>query len=120
MKALRTETRGGFFWCMMYVMLNLLNVSSSQPSLVSSIIYCTFLIRVIPFAGIRTWWHTIERRAIQGVTIILVGNKVEDEEQREISTNQGQEIADELGIRYFETSAKANQGVTDVFVQLAR
>lgn len=37
-----------------------------------------------------------------------------------ITTEQGQALADELGIRYVETSAKTNAQVEDAFFTLAR
>ena len=37
-----------------------------------------------------------------------------------ITAEQGQELANELGIRFMETSAKANIGVEEAFFDLAR
>ena len=37
-----------------------------------------------------------------------------------VTAEQGQALADELGIRYVETSAKANTQVEDAFFTLAR
>lgn len=37
-----------------------------------------------------------------------------------VTTEQGQALADELGIRYIETSAKTNSQVEDAFFTLAR
>ena len=51
---------------------------------------------------------------------ILVGNKCDWEEKRAITTESGRELAEELGIKFMETSAKVNQGVEDAFFTLAR
>lgn len=37
-----------------------------------------------------------------------------------ISEEQGRELANELGIRFMETSAKVNEGVEEAFFTLAR
>ena len=37
-----------------------------------------------------------------------------------ITEQQGQELADELGLRYLETSAKSNINVEEAFFALAR
>ena len=46
---------------------------------------------------------------------MLVGNKSDLTAGRAISTDQGVEVADSLGIRYFETSAKDNINVNLTF-----
>ena len=40
--------------------------------------------------------------------------------EKVVSTEQGQELANELGIPFLETSAKANINVEEAFVALAR
>ncbi|CEH14143.1 rab-type small gtp-binding protein [Ceraceosorus bombacis] len=72
------------------------------------------------FSNVRTWHSNIEQHASEGVSKILVGNKADWEEKRVVTTEQGQALADELGVRYVETSAKTNQAVDDAFIALAR
>ncbi len=50
---------------------------------------------------------------------ILIGNKCDWEEKRVVSTEQGQALADELGIPFMEVSAKANINVEKAFFNLA-
>ena len=46
---------------------------------------------------------------------VLVGNKCDmDESKRAVPTSKGQALADEFGIRFFETSAKNNSKVDEV------
>lgn len=46
---------------------------------------------------------------------VLVGNKCDmDESKRKVPFSRGQALADEFGIRFFETSAKTNSNVEDV------
>ncbi|UZJ54671.1 hypothetical protein CBS101457_003991 [Exobasidium rhododendri] len=72
------------------------------------------------FSNIRTWHSNIEQHASEGVSKILVGNKADWDEKRVVTVEQGQALADELGVRYVETSAKANTQVEDAFFTLAR
>lgn len=72
------------------------------------------------FSNIRTWYANVEQHASEGVSKILVGNKSDYDEKRVVTTEQGQALADELGIRYIETSAKTNSQVEDAFFNLAR
>lgn len=43
--------------------------------------------------------------------VILVGNKCDMEEERVISFERGKQLADQLGVEFFETSAKENVNV---------
>ena len=47
--------------------------------------------------------------------MILVGNKSDLSESRAVSTEQGNELAESLGIQYFETSAKDNTNIQQTF-----
>lgn len=43
--------------------------------------------------------------------MILVGNKCDMEDERVISFERGKQLADQLGVEFFETSAKENVNV---------
>ncbi|XP_074556532.1 ras-related protein RABE1c-like isoform X2 [Curcuma longa] len=70
---------------------------------------------------IRNWIRNIEQHASDNVNKILVGNKADmDESKRAVPTASGQALADEYGIKFFETSAKTNLNVEQVFFSIAR
>jgi len=69
---------------------------------------------------IRTWHSNIEQHASEGVNKILIGNKSDWTDKRAVTEEQGRELADELGIKFMETSAKVNEGVEEAFFTLAR
>lgn len=71
-------------------------------------------------ADIRTWHSNIEQHASPGVNKILIGNKCDWSDKKVITEQQGQELAEELGLRYLETSAKTNINVEEAFFALAR
>lgn len=54
------------------------------------------------------------------IPMILVANKVDLESAREVSTEEGQRKADEMGIPYLETSAKTKLNVEKGFYDLMR
>ncbi|GLU11646.1 hypothetical protein SLE2022_283790 [Rubroshorea leprosula] len=73
------------------------------------------------FNNIKFWIHDIEQHASDKVNTILVGNKADmDESKRAVPTAKGQALADEYGIKFFETSAKRNLNVEEVFFSIAR
>nr|CAB3474755.1 unnamed protein product [Digitaria exilis] len=70
---------------------------------------------------IGNWIRSIEQHASDNVNKILVGNKADmDESKRAVPTAKGQALADEYGIKFFETSAKTNLNVEQVFFSIAR
>lgn len=71
-------------------------------------------------SDIRTWHANIEQHASEGVNKILIGNKSDWVDKRQVTYEQGRELAEEFGIRFMETSAKVNEGVEDAFFTLAR
>ncbi|KAF2761044.1 rab GTPase [Pseudovirgaria hyperparasitica] len=73
----------------------------------------------VDLKDIRTWFSNVEQHASEGVNKILIGNKCDWEEKRVISTEQGQALADELGIPFLEVSAKSNINVDKAFYSLA-
>ncbi|CAL9007989.1 unnamed protein product [Prunus brigantina] len=73
------------------------------------------------FNNIRNWIRNIEQHASVSVNKILVGNKADmDESKRAVPTSKGQALADEYGIKFFETSAKTNMNVEEVFFSIGR
>jgi Ras-related protein Rab-8A len=50
---------------------------------------------------------------------MLIGNKCDWEENRQVTTEQGQALANELGIPFLEVSAKNNINVDKAFYTLA-
>ncbi|KAL3753818.1 ras-related protein RABE1c isoform X1 [Eucalyptus grandis] len=75
----------------------------------------------ISLINIRNWIRNIEQHASDNVNKILVGNKADmDESKRAVPTSKGQALADEYGIKFFETSAKTNLNVEEVFFSIAR
>ncbi|KAL7264997.1 hypothetical protein ACSBR1_002863 [Camellia fascicularis] len=73
------------------------------------------------FNNIKNWINNIEQHASDNVNKMLVGNKADmDESKRAVPTSWGQALADEYGIKFFETSAKTNLNVEQVFFSIAR
>ncbi|KAG4304752.1 hypothetical protein PORY_001805 [Pneumocystis oryctolagi] len=72
------------------------------------------------FNNVKLWVSNIQQYASENVNKILVGNKCDWEERRVISEEQGQNLAQEYGIPFLETSAKSNINVDNVFFSLAR
>jgi len=72
------------------------------------------------FANLKMWAKAIDQHAAKNVYRILVGNKCDLVDKRQISIEKGRELANEFGIPFFETSAKDATSVEEAFLTLAR
>ncbi|MBY8985428.1 MAG: GTP-binding protein [Candidatus Lokiarchaeota archaeon] len=71
------------------------------------------------FENVRKWYDIINKVALPKIILILVGNKADLNDERQISTEEGMDLAKELGVYYMETSAKTNQNVGELFEWVA-
>ncbi|KAJ8605746.1 hypothetical protein CTAYLR_008475 [Chrysophaeum taylorii] len=72
------------------------------------------------FNSVRSWMAQINDHADAQVNRVLIGNKADFETARQVSTEEGQRLADEYGVKFFETSAKNDVNVTECFTTIAR
>lgn len=72
------------------------------------------------FNNLNSWLIEIERNANKNVYKILIGNKCDVEDKRQVSYEQGKEFADTYGMKFMETSAKSNHNVSEAFVLMTK
>jgi len=64
-------------------------------------------------------WHEDILKDSKNTSLILIGNKIDLLDQRVVKREEAEALAKELGLSYFETSAKDGIGVNDAFKMLA-
>lgn len=72
------------------------------------------------FENIKNWIRNIEEHASADVEKMILGNKCDMTDRRQVSRERGEELAIEYGIKFMETSAKASINVEESFFTLAR
>jgi len=72
------------------------------------------------FDNIRNWVRNIEQHATESVNRMLVGNKCDFVDRKVVTEEQGQALANEFKMRFYEASAKENIHVEEAFFQLAK
>uniref|UniRef100_A0AAX7U456 small monomeric GTPase n=1 Tax=Astatotilapia calliptera TaxID=8154 RepID=A0AAX7U456_ASTCA len=72
------------------------------------------------FENIKNWIRNIEEHASADVEKMVLGNKCDINDKRQVSKEMGEKLALEYGIKFMETSAKSNINVENVSTLSAR
>ena len=72
------------------------------------------------FENVKNWVTQIREEVSDKVSIILVGNKIDDVEGRKVKTEEGEIMAKECGLSFFETSAKSGENIDNTFNELVK
>ena len=72
------------------------------------------------FANVIEWMNQIEKNADCLIAKMLIGNKKDLDSQREVSYEEGKELADHYNIKFMETSAKESMNVEESFIAMAK
>ena len=70
------------------------------------------------FENLKYWMNSIETNLGDIIPIIIVGNKLDMKDMREITKENADKLSKEYNYKYFETSAKTGEGVDDAFKDL--
>ena len=74
--------------------------------------------KITSFENIREWIRDIKEEVSEKAIIFLIGNKIDLTDNRKISKEKGEELAEEYKIPFFEASAKSGENVDEVFKAL--
>ena len=73
------------------------------------------------FQNVKNWMKQIEQHASENVNKVLIGNKCDvPASERRVTLEQGKKLAEEYGIKFFETSAKEKINVDEAFMTIAK
>jgi len=72
------------------------------------------------FQKVKSWVRELKQMRGSEIALIIVGNKTDLEEQRAIAYDTALRYAQTVGAQYVETSAKENEGVTELFELLTQ
>ena len=69
----------------------------------------------ISFENVEKWYEEIRKSAEKEISVILVGNKCDLENERKVSIELGQSKAKNLNCPFFETSARSEVNIKEIF-----
>ncbi|KAF6261274.1 ras-related protein RHN1-like protein [Scenedesmus sp. NREL 46B-D3] len=71
------------------------------------------------FEKAKYWISELQKNASGAIVMVLVGNKADLAEQREVSDEEARAFADSQNMLFVEASAKTSGGVADIFESVA-
>ena len=83
---------------------------------------CVYSITIeASFLKVREFYdHVLRVKDVESIPFVIAGNKCDLENQRKVPTSKAQELAEEMGVCYLETSAKSRLNVSETFFTVVR
>ena len=71
------------------------------------------------FQHLQSWLEEVRRQGTDNMSVLVVGNKTDLENDRQVTREEAEAFAKENGLRYVETSAKTAENVDAAFLSSA-
>eukprot|EP01022_Parablepharisma_sp_SALTPOND_P020445 TRINITY_DN3733_c0_g1_i1.p1 TRINITY_DN3733_c0_g1~~TRINITY_DN3733_c0_g1_i1.p1 ORF type:complete len:230 (+),score=20.84 TRINITY_DN3733_c0_g1_i1:142-831(+) len=72
------------------------------------------------YENLHAWVNSIHEHADEKIIKYLIANKIDLSEERKVSKEEGQKMANQYKMKYFETSAKSNINITESIESLVK
>ena len=85
----------------------------------TAIIWVYDITRKESYRVLETWLDIVKNNVDENMTLVLVGNKCDLDKDRKIEYEEGQKLAEEYGMLFYETSAKDDINIGKLFNDVA-
>lgn len=72
------------------------------------------------FTHLVSWLEQVKQNCMKDIVVIMIGNKKDLESKRQVSYEEGEELARQYRLMFLETSAKTAFNVEEAFISSAR
>lgn len=72
------------------------------------------------FVKVKNWVKELRSQLGKSVTLAIIGNKVDLEKSRAVNKEEALSYAQSVGAKHYDTSAKLNKGLEELFLDLTR
>jgi GTPase SAR1 family protein len=71
------------------------------------------------FSNVQNWFNTAQKFGLSSIPRLLIGNKIDLQDERKIIKPMADHLAEKLNCTYYETSAKTGDNVKLIFRKTA-
>ncbi|XP_067948067.1 ras-related protein Rab-22A-like [Watersipora subatra] len=71
------------------------------------------------FRGVKSWIKELREKGPKSIVLAIAGNKIDLEDQREVSTEEAADYCSQVGAIFIETSALTAAGVNQLFTDIS-
>ena len=96
------------------------NLATGYMKSADGFLVCFDLTSESTLENVTNWINSIKNTARKNASMLIIGNKSDLNEDREVTTEQGKQFAAKNGIDYLETSSKMHIGVDEAFETLVK
>ncbi|XP_075706858.1 EF-hand calcium-binding domain-containing protein 4B-like isoform X2 [Rhinoderma darwinii] len=72
------------------------------------------------FTAVRRWLNCVREKVMDDIIILLLGNKIDCDAERQVTFDDGQKLAQEYKLLFTECSAASGINITESLVQIVR
>ena len=84
---------------------------------------CSFIVYDVTnkqsFLNVQDWFNECKKQTPRTITMVLIGNKVDLEDKREVTYEEGENFARDNSMLFYETSAKNGNNIENMFYDSA-
>ena len=84
---------------------------------------CSFIVYDVTnrqsFLNVQDWYNECKKQTPKTVTMVLVGNKIDLKNKREVSYEEGENFAKDNSMLFYEASAKSGDNIENMFYESA-